>query len=135
MALVTWNQKYSVGVRALDDQHTGLFDIMNDLHSAMMKGEAHTQTGPLLKKLVAYTRTHFAEEESLLARTKYPGLAAHRDLHETLVKQVEGYVGRYERGEITLNVHLLNFLRDWLTNHIRKADLQYGPWLNEHGVK
>ncbi len=56
-------------------------------------------------------------------------------MHRDLVKQVDGYVARFERGEISLNVHLLNFLRDWLTNHIQKTDHQYGPWLNEHGVK
>jgi hemerythrin-like metal-binding protein len=135
MALLTWNQKYSVGVHALDDQHTGLFKILNDLHAAMLKGQAQTLTGPLLKKLVDYTRTHFADEESLMARTKYPGLTEHRAQHQDLVKQVEGYVERFERGEITLNVHLLNFLRDWLTNHIQKSDHQYGPWMNDHGVR
>ena len=135
MALLKWNQKYSVGVHALDDQHTGLFNVLNELHAAMMKGQAQTLTGPLLKQLVEYTRTHFAAEESMMARTNYPGLAEHRVQHRDLVKQVEGYVARFERGEITLNLHLLNFLRDWLTNHIQKTDHQYGPWLNEHGVR
>ena len=135
MALLTWNEKYSVGVYELDGQHTGLFGILNDLHDAMMKGQAQSLTGPLLKKLVEYTRKHFKDEEAMMARTSYPGLAAHRVLHQELVKQVESYVGRFERGEITLNVHLLNFLRDWLTNHIQKTDHQYGPWLNEHGVR
>jgi hemerythrin-like metal-binding protein len=132
---MTWNAKYSVGVHTLDDQHSVLFDILNDLHSAMMKGQAQNLTGPLLKKLLEYTRTHFKDEETLLARTTYPGLAAHRILHQDLVKQVERYVERFDRGEITLNVHLLNFLRDWLTNHIQKTDHEYGPWLNEHGVR
>jgi hemerythrin-like metal-binding protein len=135
MALLTWNQKYSVGVRALDDQHTGLFNILNELHAAMMKGQAQTLTGPLLKKLVEYTHKHFTDEEAMMARTNYPGLASHRTEHQDLVKQVEGYVARFERGDITLNLHLLNFLRDWLTNHIQKSDHQYGPWLNEHGVR
>ena len=135
MTLLNWNEKYSVGVHALDDQHSGLFNILNELHAAMMKGQAQTLTGPLLKKLVEYTHTHFVAEESMMARTNYPGLAEHRALHQDLVKQVEGYVARFDRGEITLNVHLLNFLRDWLTNHIQKTDHQYGPWLNEHGVR
>jgi len=132
MALLTWNEKYSVGVHAIDEEHTGLFNILNDLHGAMMKGEAQKLTGPLLKKLAEYTKIHFAAEEAMMAETKYPGLVA---LHVTLIKQVEGYITRFERGEITLNLHLLNFLRDWLTNHIQKTDHEYGPWLNDHGVK
>jgi hemerythrin-like metal-binding protein len=135
MALLTWNEKYSVGVHAIDEQHTGLFNILNDLHAAMMTGQAQALTGPLLKKLVEYTQKHFAAEEAMMAKTKYPGLAAHQALHRDLVKQVNGYVVRFDRGEITLNLHLLNFLRDWLTNHIQKTDHEYGPWLNDHGVK
>lgn len=135
MALLTWNISYSVGVKALDSQHTALFDILNDLHGAMMKGQAQTMTGPLLRKLVEYTRTHFSAEEQMLAASKYPGLANHCTLHRDLMKQVEDYSARFERGEITLNLQLLNFLRDWLTNHIQKVDHDYGAWLNEHGVR
>jgi len=134
MALLAWNSKYSVGVKALDGQHTVLFNTLNDLHAAMMKGEAHKMTGQLLRTLVDYTRTHFSAEESMLAQAKYPGLADHHKLHVDLMKQVEDYSARFDRGEITLNLHLLNFLRDWLTNHIQKVDHEYGPWLNEHGV-
>ncbi len=134
MALLTWNSKYSVGVKSLDGQHTVLFDTLNDLHAAMMKGQAQTMTGPILRKLVDYTRTHFKAEEGMLAASKYPGLAAHCKLHADLMKQVEDYSARFERGEITLNLHLINFLRDWLTNHIQKTDHEYGPWLNDHGM-
>ena len=135
MALLTWNNTYSVGVKTIDSQHTVLFDILNDLHAAMMSGKASSLTGPILKKLVTYTKEHFAAEEAMLASTKYPGLAEHKVKHKDLIKQVEDYSARFDRGEITLNLHLLNFLRDWLTNHIQKVDHEYGPWLNKNGIK
>jgi len=134
MALLTWNSKYSVGVKPLDSQHTVLFGLLNDLHGAMMKGQAQSLTQTLLQKLVQYTRTHFKDEEAMLAATKYPGLASHKVIHVALIKQVEEYAVRYHAGEISVNLELLNFLRDWLTNHIQKVDHEYGPWLNEHGV-
>ena len=55
--------------------------------------------------------------------------------HRELVKQVEDYLLLYDKGEVSLNLKLLDFLRDWLTNHIQKVDKDYGPWLNEHGVR
>lgn len=134
MALISWSSKYSVGVKALDGQHTVLFDILNSLHDAMMKGQAQKVTGELLSKLVKYTREHFASEEAMLTSTRYPELAQHRVRHRELIKQVEEYVARHARGEAALNLQLLNFLRDWLTNHIEKEDQRYGPWLNEHGT-
>jgi hemerythrin len=135
MALMTWNKNYSVGVQTIDSQHTVLFDILNDLHAAMMKGQAQSLTGPLLRKLLDYTNTHFKQEEAMMVAAKYPGLADHKIKHCELVKQVDDYVARYERGEITLNLHLLNFLRDWLTNHIQKVDMAYSACLIEHGAR
>jgi len=135
MALLTWNSRYSVGVKTLDSQHTVLFGLLNDLHTAMLKGQAQSLTGPLLRKLVEYTHTHFSAEEQMMAAAKYPGLADHRIKHCELIQQIEEYYARFEMGEITLNLHLLNFLRYWLSNHIQKVDHEYGPWLNEHGVR
>jgi hemerythrin-like metal-binding protein len=134
MALLNWSDKYSVGVLAIDNQHTGLFQLVNDLHTAMLKGEAKKLTGPLLHKLLQYTNTHFTAEEKMMSDTKYPGLAEHRKLHVALIKQVKEYAARYDKGEATVNIGLLNFLCEWLTNHIQKVDREYGPWLNEHGV-
>jgi hemerythrin-like metal-binding protein len=134
MALMTFGKNYSVGVQAVDNQHKVLFDIINELHAAMMKGQAQSLSGPLLKKLADYTRNHFTAEEAMMASANYPGLEAHKTKHSVLVKQVEDYIARFEKGEISINLHLLNFLRDWLTNHIQKVDKEYGPWLNEHGV-
>lgn len=135
MTLLTWNDSYSVGVLEIDCQHTVLFDILNELHAAMLAGEASSLTGPILCKLVTYTREHFAAEEAMLEQSKYPGIEPHKQLHRDLIKQVQEYADRFEKGEITLNLHLLNFLRDWLANHILKVDHAYGPWLIEHGAK
>ena len=133
MALMTWDEKLSVGIPSIDDQHMVLVETLNDLHAAMMKGNARAITETLLRNLVAYTRDHFASEESMMAASGYPGLAAHRNKHTELTRQVSEYVARYERGEISLSIDLLNFLRGWLTNHILVEDHEYGPWIREHG--
>ena len=135
MAFMTWNDKLSVGVGTLDAQHTVLIETVNDLHAAMMKGQARAVAGTILQNLVTYTVDHFAAEEAMMEQTKYPGLPAHRLIHRELTKQVGDYIARLEKGEITLGVHLLNFLSDWLTKHIQGEDQKYGPWLNDHGVR
>jgi hemerythrin-like metal-binding protein len=135
MALMTWNTSFSVGVQKLDGQHTILFTILNDLHAAMMKGQAQSMTGPLLHQLADYTHTHFAAEEAMMEAARYPGLADHKIKHRELFKQVEDYVLRFDKGEITLNVQLLDFLRDWLTNHIKKVDMAYSASLIQRSAR
>lgn len=134
MPLMTWNSSLSVGVRALDQQHLRLVDTLNELHDAMKIGKANHITGPLLKSLTAYTRDHFAAEEALLNKTRYPKLAEHRLKHRNLTTEVESYVVRLDRGEMTLGLQLLSFLKAWLTSHIMQEDREYGAWLNQHGI-
>jgi len=135
MPLLTWSNKYSVGIHAMDTQHTQLFDMINDLHAAMMQGKAQSVTGPLLRKLADYTKRHFSAEEVLMASKSYPELSRHKAEHVALNKQVAEFLVRFEKGENTVSLHLLNFLRDWLTNHIQKEDQKYGAFLTKLGVK
>ena len=68
MALIEWNESFLVGVKAMDDQHRGLANALNELHAAMKAGKAKEVTGPLLTTLVKYTRDHFTAEEALMNR-------------------------------------------------------------------
>ncbi len=136
MSLLTWdNSRYSVGVKSIDDEHHQLFGLINDLHDAMLKGQAQSLMGSLLHKLADYTQTHFAAEEKMMTATRYPGLVEHQMKHHELIKQVKEFSARFEKGEVALNLDLMNFLRDWLTNHIQKVDHECGPWLNQHGMQ
>jgi hemerythrin len=134
MPLLAWNDSYSVGVKTIDQQHSALFGIVNELHAAMMKGQARSAVGPLLDKLVKYTLEHFAYEERMMQAANYPGLATHRAHHADLARQVGEFMTRYKRGDLSLNIELLHFLSDWLTKHIQHEDKLYGSFLTRHAA-
>jgi hemerythrin len=135
MALVVWSEKLSVGVKVIDEQHTVLFDTINELHAAMMKGQARIIVGELLGRLLTYTRNHFADEERLMESAKYPDLPQHQVLHRNLTKQVEDYTARFQQGDLTLSTELAGFLSDWLKKHILAVDQSYGTCMNQHGIR
>lgn len=135
MPLPAWNDKYSVGVKSIDEQHNVLFDALNDLHAAMMKGQAKQMTEPLLQNLLTYTREHFSAEKAMLMAAKYPAIPDHRARHRVFTDQIQDYIERFQRGEVALNIQLLNFLRDWLSTHILVEDQAYRPWLAEKGIR
>jgi hemerythrin-like metal-binding protein len=134
VGFMTWDERYSVGVKTIDEEHKVLFGILNELYDAMKKGQANSVAGHLLNKLADYTRRHFASEEARMAASGYAGLPEHHNKHRDLIQRVEEYIARFERGDIMLSVDLFNFLRDWLTTHIQRTDKEYGPWLVGHGV-
>jgi len=133
LALLTWSNKHSVGVQTLDDQHKGMLSILNTLHAGMMKGEAQKIAGPLLAKLMADAREHFALEERMMSEAEYAGLAEHRAKHQELIVKLGNFIDRSRKGDPTMYVQLLNFLRDWFNDHMLREDQEYGPSLRANG--
>ena len=129
MPLFTWNDSYSVSVQQFDDQHKVLFNLINELHEAMSQGKGRDRVGQTLNTLISYTRGHFSAEEAALRSASYPNYAAHKKEHDAFTAKVLGFETTYRTGTSNLSVELMNFLRDWLSDHILKIDKQYAPYL------
>ena len=72
MALLSWNDTYSVKIRKFDDQHKKLIDLINQLHDSMLVGKGKDVMGEVMNSLVDYTKTHFTAEETLMRLHNYP---------------------------------------------------------------
>ena len=134
MALLDWNDSYSVSIRAFDEHHRHLFDQLNKLHDAMKAGKSEAVLGAILQELVNYAATHFAAEETLMRLHSYPELAEHRKQHQELAAQVADFERDHRKGEALLSLPLMLFLRGWLMQHIRATDHQYSAYLRSRGV-
>ena len=88
-----------------------------------------TVLGATLAELARYTVEHFQFEEQQMAAAGYPQLENHKRLHEKLVAQVVDFQRQFEAGSVTVTLDLMNFLSDWLVNHIKGVDRQYVPLL------
>jgi len=134
MSLINWSDSFSVNVKAMDDQHRKLVQLINELNDAMKLGKSKDIMENILKGLVDYTLTHFSSEEDLMKTNNYPGFSNQKKEHEALVKQVADYQNKYHSGQMVLGVEVMNFLKDWLINHISGSDKKYGPFLNQRGI-
>lgn len=134
MALLVWTNEISVQVKSMDDQHRTLVDLVNQLSDAMRVGKGNDLLVPILASLIKYTKVHFAAEERLMQMHKFPQFAPHKAAHEALTKQVLELQQKVEAGKAMLSVSLLNFLKDWLINHIKGMDQEYGRFIAGKGV-
>ncbi|MEW6117819.1 MAG: bacteriohemerythrin [Nitrospirota bacterium] len=134
MALMTWSDALSVNIKEIDEQHKKLVGMINDLHDAMKVGKGTDVTGAILTGLVQYVATHFATEEKLMKAHSYPEFLKHKTEHENLTKQALELQKQFGEGKPVLTVELMNFLKNWLTNHIQGTDKKYGPFLNGKGI-
>lgn len=129
-----WKEAYSVKVSALDNQHKKLFELVSELHEAMGAGHGKQVAGDILDRLIAYTVQHFAAEEKLMEKYKYPSLATHRGEHKALTDKVVAFKKEFEAGSSNLTPQLMTFLQQWLKNHIQTVDQRYSDFLNAQGV-
>lgn len=134
MTLLTWSHACAVGVQAMDDQHGILMDTMNELHKALVRGCTREQLDEHLGRLSEFSRLHFVCEEQLLERHGFPGIEAHRNAHQQLMREINETVERVGHTDGVEVPALLNFLRTWYAGHIEGLDQEYGVWLNERGI-
>jgi hemerythrin len=129
-----WKPEYSVNIGSIDGQHQKLFRIAEELYAAMSSGRGKASLSSILDRLVQYTATHFAHEERLMRAHGYPDLAAHQAEHQALTKQVLSFQADFDAGRTTMTVQVLNFIRNWLQQHIAGSDQKYAPYLIEKAV-
>lgn len=87
-----------------------------------------------LKKLANYTAEHFGIEEAMMRRHSYPGFDNQKREHTLLLAQVGKAVTGIEAGEAINLLSVITFLTDWLKEHIRKEDIEYGKFFEANGI-
>jgi hemerythrin-like metal-binding protein len=122
MAFFEWKDSMSVGHPMIDRDHKMLIQYLSEMHLAMMDGKGKDVVGAILNKLVAYTRDHFGREEIVWKSGRYADLEKHKKEHADLLTTVGEFKAKYDKETVALSVDVMNFLRDWLKNHILKSD-------------
>ena len=129
-----WSPRLETGIKTIDDQHKKLVAMVNDLYGAISSGGGKERLGRLLDELIDYTVYHFGTEEELFKKYEYPDGPAHKRIHEDLAGKVVQFRERFQKGEEMLSYDLMNFLKNWLVNHIGVTDKKYAPFLKSRGV-
>jgi hemerythrin len=135
MHLMVWNDNMTVGVKAMDDDHKQLVDIVNELTEGIVSGQELTAVGFILERLILCTKDHLTREERLLAQNGYPVKKQHHKEHDLLIKKVLIAQANFRMGSTNvLADDVIAFLQDWLFGHIQGSDKEYGPFLNAKGI-
>ena len=133
--LMPWNSELATGVKIIDEQHHQLVDMVNQLYGAMKSGQSRSVMEKILDGLAEYTVYHFGTEEKYFDQFKYSETVQHKRLHEDLKSQVVAVIGKFKSGQADVSMDLMNFLKDWLVNHIIKTDKRYVKTFLDNGLE
>lgn len=134
--LIVWDLGvYSIGIKEIDRQHGILVELINRLAYGLKHKISRDTMEDIVNYLADYTVFHFGYEEKLLAEHNWPELASHKAIHEAFVNKVKGYQRQLKTDDVMdIAADIMEFLKDWLLDHILKTDKQYGVALSAKGV-
>ena len=136
MKPVQWSEKFSVGVRELDQQHQQLIKLLNILISTRGTTNTHSETvSDTLLAMTRYAQTHFKAEERLMEAYGYPGLEDQKMQHRDFRKKTVAFSTATTLGVDQIPEDLLEYLGAWLVHHILEADMAYRSFFNDKGVE
>jgi hemerythrin-like metal-binding protein len=133
MDKIEWNDEFSVGVKALDIQHEKIIRMFNELVDNAYANAGSEIVSRLLTEMVDYASAHFKYEEQLLRGHAYPDLLQHKNGHMQFRRQAAELCLAASQQDEKIVHDLLNFLRDWWTDHILIEDRKYVALLSGFG--
>jgi len=125
-----WRDDYCVNIEEMDNQHKELFKAANDLYDVVSAKPEKSVFLDALDFLIRYTEIHFQEEEELMQSRHYPDLEMHKKKHAYLIDKIKAFQDRCSSEEIEIGADLIDFVKEWIVNHILREDRQYGHWIN-----
>jgi len=124
-----WSESLEIGDPVVDSEHRYLVQLINNLHEQFEAGQEGTSLAKLFTHLAKYVRVHFGNEETLMKAISFPGLAEHRVKHKELVDQTMELSEQYMEGEGCITEETVEFLKNWLLNHIAGSDMKIKEFL------
>ncbi len=129
-----WKDEYALGIQEIDAQHKTFVGILNSLYEASLKPDSATEIADIVQQLIGYAGYHFATEEKYFDLFQYEGAEEHKAIHHNLTKRVLELKDEFaQKGQETIPA-LLDFVEDWLVNHLNTYDKKYAPCFHEHGL-
>jgi hemerythrin-like metal-binding protein len=138
--LLMWTENLSVSVKNFDDDHKRLIRMINELHGAIEDVDAEGKIAEeeieiALHRLENYFQYHCLREEEMLAKTGYAGLEEHQQEHQKFFATVAEMARRFRGSRDPRHAtELMQFMFDWLSDHIFVTDRKYTLHLNAKGI-
>lgn len=132
--MVEWEDKYSVGVKKIDEEHKKLIGIINKA-AATNKFKKIRGVLAVLDEMINYAGYHFLTEETHMINFSFPEYLFHRNEHIGFTEKVIDFQNRVVSGDSQVANEALEFLKQWLVNHIQETDSRYTDWFNRNGLK
>jgi hemerythrin len=125
-----FKEEFKTGITGIDAEHKKLFEIADRAYETLMNDfipDKYDYIVEILKELKDYAATHFKHEEEYMMSIHYRKLISQKTEHNEFIEKISGYdLNQLDENQKDAILEILDFLNDWLINHILKSDKQIG---------
>ncbi len=130
-----WDDKYKLDIKEIDDQHQYFVSLLNDLYKTILDSADRSVMAGVLDKLMAYAVDHFSTEEKYFKAFNYEGREEHEEEHQKLLDKLTYLHQQFINNQADLSFELIDFLENWLVDHLDAMDKKYVDCFHEHGLR
>lgn len=131
---IAWQADFATGVAIIDDQHHVLINMLNDANLKLNDRSPIADFAKIVQSLLSYAGYHFQTEQDLMVEYGYAAAceaddAKHRAQHQAFADKVVAVREMLKGGQRIAKADLVNFLTEWLADHILNTDKQLGQFI------
>ncbi len=120
-----WNEEtLGLKIHQIDKDHQVLIDKMNIIYKAVQSKAGSVDIERFLNDLMRVTQKHFADEEIFMEKFKFQGIETHKIIHQQLLSRLAEHIAEFKNRRV-MTESFFDFLKSWLTGHIRGIDTKY----------
>ena len=122
--------EYYIGIDMIDQEHKQLFDYASEAYELLQEEftpDKYDHIDAILQMLRDYTAKHFADEEAYMESIQYKKIFTQKIQHQEFINKLDEFIDQHEKDEENQDeqiMDILNYLTDWLINHILHVDGQ-----------
>lgn len=125
----------SVGSEELDYQHRHMIAIINEVYRAYVSNARREDIAAIIDKLAQYMVYHFSMEEVYFEMFNFYDRDNHVKEHMVFREKVEEFINKYKSDDANLTCEVMNFLKDWFSDHVLVSDMKYVDCFARNFVK
>mgnify|MGYP000214471527 CR=1 FL=1 len=142
MEFLQWNdEKMSIGIILIDDQHKELLRIINQLSTSISEQSQRRDVLMIVDELINYADYHFTTEEELFDKFNYSETEIHKKEHQEFVNKFISMKEKISNDEsflrknaIEIAQDVFNYIINWFLAHIAGSDRKYIDLFKENQI-
>ena len=128
---VLWDDKYSIGIKTIDNQHKKLFDLVNALYDLEDDDyEVKEKLRKILYDFSDYMKIHFKNEENYMLSIDFPYLEQHQQIHNDIIKSLNDIIQTPAKLNI-IKSKMRIVAKRYLIDHIQQEDIKIKEYVEK----